>query len=53
MAYFKAASIHYQIILIVVTIVVIINEETEKNCIFVSAIPGHQESLKLRPGHLE
>ena len=45
----KAVTIHYQRILITVTTVLISNEETKKNCIFGTAMPGHQESLKLRP----
>ena len=49
MAYFKAVTIHYKTILIFVTTVLKSNEETEKNCIFGTAMPGHQESLKLRP----
>ena len=50
MAHFKAVTIPYQIIVIMfVTTVLMSNEETEKNCIFGTAMPGHQESLKLRP----
>jgi hypothetical protein len=53
MAYFKARFIHYQRIFIIVTIVLKSNEDTEKNNIFGSAMPGHHDSLKLRPEHLE
>ena len=53
MAYFKAIFIHYQRIFIIVTIVLKSNEETEKNSNFGSAMPGHHDSLKLRPEHLE
>ena len=53
MADFKALTIHYQRILIFVKIVLISNEETEKNCIFGSVMPVHQDSLKLRPGQQE
>ena len=48
MANFKAVIIQYQRINKVVTIVLISYEETEKNCIFGTAMLGHQESLKIK-----
>ena len=41
------------ITVLIVTIVLISNEETEKNIIFGSAMLGYQDSLRIRPANLE